>query len=72
MSLLVVIRPIRVKGRVADPGEVVRVHEGVATGLLSSGHARELDREESGRVVDAYVAEAARLFEVDVTAGGGR
>ena len=60
MQLLKVIKPIKVSGKVLQPGEMVRVQD--VKGLINQGYARKLTQDEKRVILDGYVLYAEKLF----------
>ncbi|MGA3172940.1 MAG: hypothetical protein ABSE25_00765 [Syntrophorhabdales bacterium] len=64
MELLVALEPIVIRpGDIIKPGEIVQARR--PERLLSEGKARRLNRAESQRILDRYVAEAREVFEAE-------
>jgi len=60
MSVLVTVKRIRLNGVIVQPGSMIRV--GDDQGLVDTGYARRLTREEARLILSSYVEYADMLF----------
>ena len=60
MHILKTLKPIRMNGEIVPPGQIVKAIDG--QGLIENGYARQLTKEETGDILNAYVMAAKDIF----------
>ena len=60
MHILKTLKPVRMNGKIVEPGHVVKV--GDTQGLIEKGYARQLTEEEAQNILYEYIKDAEELF----------
>lgn len=60
MHILKTLKPVRMNGKIVEPGHVVKV--GDTQGLIERGYAREFTKEETENILYEYIRDAEELF----------